>query len=107
MVGEHSKRVYDYVPDAHFERTSIISTPGRDGFDATLTFKGTLNKGGLRFTCRIILCRLRFGDVVVIDNLSVHMAKGVLQSLFDKGAIVLFLPKYSPDFNPVELFGRK
>jgi hypothetical protein len=44
--GERSKRVYDYVPDARFERTSIISTFGRDGFDATLMFKGTLNKAG-------------------------------------------------------------
>jgi len=106
--GERSSRVYDYVPDARFERTSIISTLGRDGFDATLTFKGTLNKEGFEvYLQNYLVPTLKFGDVVVMDNSSVHTAKGVLQSIFDKGAVVLFLPKYSPDFNPIELAWSK
>jgi transposase len=106
--GERSKRVHDYVPDARFERTSIISSLGRDGFSATFTFKGTLNKEGFEaYIQNYLVPTLQFGDVVVMDNSSVHTAKGVLQSLFDMGVKVLFLPKYSPDFNPIELAWSK
>lgn len=46
--------------------------------------------------------QLRQGDVVVMDNLSVHKVKGVMELIEAAGAKVLFLPPYSPDFSPIE-----
>jgi transposase len=40
---------------------------------------------------------------VILENSSVHKSKGVLDSITDRGAIALFLPEYSPDFNPIEM----
>jgi transposase len=42
------------------------------------------------------------GDVVVIDNLSAHKGAGVRQAIQARGVTLLYLPSYSPDFNPIE-----
>jgi transposase len=106
--GEKSERVNDYVPDVRFERTSFISTMDLNGFDATMVFEGTLNKILFAQYLKSFLApTLSSGDIVVMDNSSVHTAKDVLQPIYDAGATVLFLPKYSPDFNPIELAWSK
>ena len=46
---------------------------------------------------------LRPGDIVVMDNLSSHKGPKVRKMIEDTGAQLLFLPLYSPDFNPIEL----
>ena len=47
------------------------------------------------------------GDAVVMDNLSVHKVAGVREAIRAAGASVLYLPSYSPDFNPIEqLFAK-
>ena len=54
------------------------------------------------------LCpKLKAGDVVVMDNLSAHKVKGVGELLAARGAELLYLPPYSPDFNPLEKAGAK
>ena len=50
---------------------------------------------------------LNAGDIVVMDNCSVHKVKDILNPIYEKGAIVLFLPPYSPDLNPIELAWSK
>ena len=50
---------------------------------------------------------LRAGDIVILDNLSSHKVEGVQQSIAAVGAMVLYLPPYSPDLNPIEkLFSK-
>ena len=50
---------------------------------------------------------LKKGDIVFMDNVSVHMAEGVEKAIEAKGAILFYLPAYSPDFNPIEqLFAK-
>lgn len=46
--------------------------------------------------------RLRPGQVVVLDNLSVHKAASIREALAARGCDLLFLPPYSPDFTPIE-----
>ena len=46
---------------------------------------------------------MRPGDVVVLDNLSVHKVDGLEQVVKKYGAWLLYLPPYSPDFNPIAL----
>lgn len=50
-----------------------------------------------------VLCpQLKPGHVVVMDNLAVHKVHGVRQRIEERGARLLYLPPYSPDFNPIE-----
>ena len=103
-----NERIYDYVPDVRFERTSVIGALGLNGIVAPLVYKGTLN--GDFFHAYLEQClapALKKGDTVIMDNCSAHTAKNVLMPLFDKGINVVFLPVYSPDFNPIELAWSK
>ena len=106
--GEKNARVEDYVPDARFERTSILATVRLSGVNAPVTFKGTLNGDVFALYVKYVLApTLNVGDVVFLDNLSSHKVAGVLDPIYEKGAFVWFLPKYSPDFNPIELVWSK
>ena len=51
---------------------------------------------------KILLPTLRPGDIVVLDNLGSHRGKAVRQLIRSAGAKLFFLPKYSPDLNPIE-----
>jgi transposase len=73
-----------------------------------LAFKGALN--GDLFKAYIKDClapTLKKGDIVIMDNLSSHKVQGVTDPIFEAGATVLYLPPYSPDFNPIELLWSK
>ena len=106
--GEKSARVVDYVPDARFERTSILATVRLSGVNAPVTFKGTLNGDIFALYVKYVLApTLNAGDVVFLDNLSSHKVAGVLDPIFERGAFVWFLPVYSPDLNPIELVWSK
>ncbi len=57
---------------------------------------------------REFLCpTLRPGDIVILDNLSSHKVSGVEEAIRATGATLLYLPPYSPDFNPIEKFFSK
>lgn len=104
----NGNRVNDYVPDVRFERISILSSVRLDGNMVPLAFKGALN--GDLFKAYIKDClapTLKKGDIVIMDNLSSHKVQGVTDPIFEVGATVLYLPPYSPDFNPIELLWSK
>lgn len=61
-----------------------------------------------RLYVREVLCpSLRPGDLVILDNLSPHKSPATLALITAAGAQVLFLPAYSPDFNPIEKMWSK
>ena len=98
----------DYVPDVRFERTSIIASLGLIGVEAPLAFKGTLDGDLFGWWVKEMLApTLSIGDIVFLDNLSVHKVAGVLDPIYDRGATPVFLPEYSPDLNPIELMWSK
>ena len=98
-----SERVVDYVPDVRFERTSIISSIRLNGEQAPFMFKGSLNGEVFATYIREVLApSLRKDDIVIIDNFSAHKVKGALDPVYMVGATVMFLPPYSPDYNPIE-----
>ena len=104
----NGNRVNDYVPDVRFERISILSSVRLDGNMVPLAFKGALN--GDLFKAYIKDClapTLKKGDIVIMDNLSSHKVQGVTDPIAEAGATVLYLPPYSPDFNPIELLWSK
>ncbi|AEO49494.1 ISRm2011-2 transposase protein [Rhodospirillum rubrum F11] len=55
----------------------------------------------------VLVPTLKPGDIVVMDNLGSHKSKAVRQAIRSAGAKLFFLPKYSPDFNPIEQFFSK
>jgi transposase len=56
---------------------------------------------------QVLAPELEPGDAVVMDNLSPHKVAGVKEAIRAVGASVLYLPSYSPDFNPIEqLFAK-
>jgi len=102
------ERIVDYMPDVRFERTSILSSIRANGDMVPLVFEGALN--GELFKEYISQClapTLNKGDVVIMDNLTSHKVKGVLDPIIAAGASVIYLPPYSPDFNPIEMMWSK
>ena len=103
-----NERVNDYVPDVRFERMSVMGAMGIKGLIAPLAYKGTLNGEFFAVYIKEALApAMKKGDTLILDNLSPHKVKDVLKPLLDKGVKVIFLPTYSPDFNPIELAWSK
>ena len=106
--GLSDERVVDYTPDVRFERTSILSSLRINGDIVPLVFEGALN-GDLfkEYISKCLVPSLCEGDVVIMDNLSSHKVKGVVEPILAVGAHVIYLPPYSPDLNPIELMWSK
>jgi len=56
----------------------------------------------LAYIAQMLLPRPKAGDIVITDNLSSHKSKQVRELIEQKGAVVMFLPAYSPDLNLIE-----
>ena len=91
------------APFGHWKTMTFIAALRRDRIDAPCLFDGPIN--GETFLAWVQTClvpTLQAGDVVIMDNLGSHRGKRVRQAIRKAGAKLLFLPKYSPDLNPIE-----
>lgn len=78
------------------------------GATAPLVVDGSVNGDVFEWYVREILCpTLTPGQVVVLDNLSAHHREAVKTLIEMRGCTLLFLPPYSPDFNPIEMMFSK
>ena len=74
-----------------------------DRIDAPCLFDGPINGAAfLAYVETFLVPTLKPGDVVVLDNLRSHRGKAVRRAIRKAGAKLLFLPKYSPDLDPIE-----
>ena len=90
--------------DARFERESILSTIRLSGEMVPFVFKGTLNRFLFaEYIKKQLKPALAEDDILLLDNSSVHTSKLVKDTLKECGINYMFLPRYSPDFNPIEL----
>ena len=97
-------RVIDKSPHGHWKTTTFVAALRASGLTAPLVVDGAINSELFLAYVRQQLARtLRPGDIVVMDNLSSHKAAGVREAIEAVGAKLLYLPPYSPDFNPIEL----
>jgi transposase len=95
-------------PQGHWHTTTMICAMRLDGSTACMTIEGATDAEVFRAYVRRVLCpTLRKGDVVIMDNLSPHKSELTLSLIEQAGAEVLFLPAYSPDFNPIEQMWSK
>jgi transposase len=86
----------------------MISSIRLDGTTACMALEGTTDTEAFRAYVREVLVpALKAGDIVVMDNLSPHKSDDTLKLIVEAGAQVLFLPAYSPDFNPIEMMWSK
>lgn len=102
--AQRGQRVVAAVPHGHWKTTTFLAALRHDGLAAPCVFDGAIN--GARFLAWIeqaLVPTLRPGDIVVLDNLRAHKVKGVRTAIEAAGAKLLYLPPYSPDFNPIEL----
>ena len=97
------KRCRLLVPQGHYKTTTVTAALRTTGLCAISLVDGATN--GARFRSYVedsLVPVLRPGDTVILDNLQAHKVAGVRQAIEAVGARALYLPPYSPDFNPIE-----
>jgi transposase len=97
------ERAHDSAPRNYGAHTSLIGAMGLRGLVATLAVEGPVDADCFNaYAERVLGPRLRKGDVVVLDNLGAHRASRIEEVAEARGAQVLWLAPYSPDFSPIE-----
>jgi transposase len=97
------QRAVGAVPAGQWSVTTMVAAIGLVGVVASLTYLGgTDSEAFATFVEDVLGPKLRSGDVVVLDNLSAHKTERARQAIEARGAVLLFLPPYSPDLNPIE-----
>lgn len=97
------ERAYCSVARNRGKNTTLLASMSLSGIGPSMVVEGGANGAVFEVYLRKMLVpALRKGDVVVMDNLSVHKSERVRELIEDAGAQVLYLPPYSPDFNPIE-----
>jgi transposase len=97
------ERLRAAIPHGHWKTTTFVAGLRNSGMVAPMVLDGPIN--GLAFQAyvdHVLIPDLRPGDVVVMDNLSSHKRPGIRAAIEATGASLLYLPPYSPDFNPIE-----
>jgi len=102
------ERVVDAVPENWGENVTTIGALGLEGVRAAMHFEGALDGAVYEvFITEVLVPELREGDVVFLDNLSVHKNAEAIRAILAAKATVEFLPPYSPDLNPIEQLWSK
>jgi transposase len=96
-------RLVAAVPHGHWKTTTFLAALRTSGLTAPLVIDGAVNgELFLAYVEQQLAPTLRPGDIVIMDNLSSHKRAGVRETIEKVGATLMFLPPYSPDFNPIE-----
>ena len=102
------KRLIARVPHAHWMTTTLIAALGLGGIRCSTVVDGGINADVFEaFVEQVLVPQLKAGDIVILDNLSSHKRRRTRQLIEDAGAELVFLPPYSPDFNPIEMVFSK
>ena len=97
------ERLRAAIPHGHWKTTTFVAALRLEGIVAPLVFDGPINAQVFEaYVEQFLAPTLRAGDVVVMDNLSSHKRPKVRDLIEATGAHLLYLPPYSPDFNPIE-----
>jgi transposase len=101
-------RCIDSAPLGDWQTTTFVAALRHRQLTAPMVIDGPMDGELFLAWVEQFLCStLRAGDIVILDNLSSHKVEGVQQAIAAVGAMVLYLPPYSPDLNPIEkLFSK-
>ena len=91
------------IPHGHWKTTTFTGALRLTGMTAPMVLDGPMTgEWFLAYVEQVLVPTLRPGDVVILDNLPAHKGTPVRQAIEAAGARLMFLPPYSPDFNPIE-----
>jgi transposase len=97
-------RLTDHVPHGHWKTITFIAGLRRRAMVAPFVLDGPMNSTSfMAYLKRCLVPTLKRGDIVMMDSLPVHKAAGVREVIEAAGAKLRYLPKYSPDLNPIEM----
>ena len=99
-IGQRAEVVEPFQRGSH---VSVISALGLQGVGASMMIEGAIDTPAFdAYVDHFLVPTLRPGNIVLLDNAKFHYSKSAIQSIEAAGAAVLYLPAYSPDFNPIE-----
>jgi transposase len=97
------RRAYAQVPRNRGANTTLLASMSLEGMGSCLAVEGTTTaKVFEAYVEQVLAPSLRRGQIVVVDNLGAHKSERARKLLEERGCQLLFLPPYSPDFNPIE-----
>ena len=97
------QRLVAHAPHGHYKTSTLIAAIRLAGPCAPWIFDGPMNgEMFLAWVRQGLVPVLKKGDVVIMDNLATHKVQGVREAIEAVGARVMYLPPYSPDYNPIE-----
>lgn len=97
------QRVVGSIPKNWGHNVTMLAALSTTGVDATMTIEGATDTDVFcAYVSDVLSPTLSAGDIVVMDNLSAHKAQRVRELIEARGARLVYLPPYSPDFNPIE-----
>jgi transposase len=101
--GTRGQRIFADIPGSYSMRTTVIAAKCADRLIAPFVFEGYTN-GDIfcDWIENILLPELNPGQVVIIDNASIHQSPRISELIESVGCSLMYLPTYSPDFNPIE-----
>lgn len=104
-----TRRVVDGAPKGKKERVSLLAAVTSRGLHGThsLIHPQNVNKASFLSYLKTLLPNLKAGSVLVLDNWRVHHGPDVRDLVAKYKCSLLYLPAYSPDFNPIELLFSK
>lgn len=91
------------IPHGHWNTTTFTGALRMSGMTAPMALDGPMNGAVFKaYVAHVLVPTLKPGDIVVMDNLSAHKHACIRETIEAAGARLLYLPPYSPDFNPIE-----
>jgi transposase len=97
------ERAYGSVPRNRGKNTTLVASLSLEGIGEAMAFEEATTKAVFEtYVERLLAPSLKPGRVVVMDNLGAHKGDRVKELIEARGAILVFLPAYSPDFSPIE-----
>ena len=106
--ARRGQRLKAKVPHRRWKTMTFLAALRHDRLEAPWLIDGPINGERFRlYVEKVLLSTLRPSDIVVMDNLGSHRGKALRRAIRSVGAKLFFLPKYSPDLNPIEQFFAK
>jgi len=97
------QRLIGRVPHGHWQTSTFLAALRHDAITAPCVIDGPINgETFLAWVEQFLVPTLTAGDIVVMDNLGSHKGPAVQAAIEAVDARLLFLPAYSPEFNPIE-----
>ena len=97
------QRLFAHAPGGHWSTTTMLAGLRVRGPTAPMVVAGPVDTDVFRaYVTHVLVPTLSPGDVVVLDNLSSHKAPDIRERIEAVGALLWYLPPYSPDLNPIE-----